>query len=129
VSGGRPLLDGRLIDMWHQLKGHRYVKQDGGGRGWVAPPPVVSLDALRDRQGDDVAAEREDRPDAEPPFDVRLRNALREGVEEQVALCSRVAVMRADGMSQREVADDLGLPVSDVRDAERWLADAVGRMA
>jgi Trp operon repressor len=37
--------------------------------------------------------------------------------------------MRADGMSQREVAGELGVAVAEVREAERWLADAVGRLA
>lgn len=122
------LLPNRLIDAWHKLRQHRYATGPDGARQWEQGPRAVSLEEMREQGADVMAATHDSEPDVEP-FEARLRNALRDEFETKVALCTQVAVMRADGMKPREIAKELAIAESDVRDNELWLARALERLA
>jgi hypothetical protein len=113
----------RLIDAWHSLQGHRYVTR-ADRRVWEQGPTLVSLEALRDLGDDDGESVEQ--------FGARLREGLRQqlppGFDDVLELCSRIGLLFAQGMGEREVAVELGVPLRDVRAAEGWLADAVERL-
>lgn len=121
------ILPSRLIDAWHKHRQHRYVTGPTGQREWDQGPRAMSLDELHEGGGDVAAATRDSEPEIEA-FEERLRRALRDEFEARIALCSQVAVMRADGMGPREIASDLGVPETEVRDADGWLGRALERL-
>jgi hypothetical protein len=71
--------------------------------------------------------------DGVAPFELRLRDALRAeippGFDDVMELSSRVGLLFAQGLGEREVAVELSVSVAHVREARGWLADAVERLA
>jgi hypothetical protein len=121
----------RLTTAWNQIKGNQNVTRNKV-RTWEPGPALVSIDALREQGRDDLTGSV---PASEgvAPFELRLRDALRAeipaGFDDVMELSSRVGLLFAQGLGEREVAVELSVSVANVREARGWLADAVERLA
>lgn len=122
-------LPSKLRDAWHRSEGHSLSTDADGRRAWTYPPPVASLDQLRERDGglDSVRA-LQGHDVHESELALTLRRALEDQDREDRDVVVSVGVLLGEGLSPAAVAERLHLRDKQVSVAAKRIERVIPRM-